>query len=191
MAEAVGGVVLFATEKLAVAVQPLPFMTVTEYGPEAKLLMSSVVAPLDQSNVLPPGGVTVRLIAPLDAIQEFTAVIEPERVMLLFVTTKLLVEVQPLVAVAMTEYVPGLLMVMDGVVCPLFHKKVVKSPGFVTSTVPFCPAQRAGGPVKMGVSPPLARTISSDLVQLIPSTVVVTFTVYVPGPVTVIEGVVC
>lgn len=103
----------------------------------------------------------------------------PDKVILppFAVTIQLADEVHPPAAVAVTEYVPAKLTVIDEVVWPLFHKKVLKSLAFVTSTIPDWPPHRLVGPTKSATGPPPVMVISSVPGQLTPSTTVVTFSV--------------
>ena len=83
--------------------------------------------------VMPPGQATVPPVQPLAvsvtdpaAQTEAEAVTpKPTRTVLLSTTTLLVIAVQPLVAVAVTEYVPAPFTVMLVVVAPVLHSRPV------------------------------------------------------------------
>ncbi len=105
-------------------VQPLLSVTVTEYVPTVLVLIELVVAPVLHAYVygpVPPDALAFNgPVAPVHTVSfatvtvgfgRFTSIPEPD-------------PVQPLLSVTVTEYVPGVLVLIELVVAPVLHAYV-------------------------------------------------------------------
>jgi hypothetical protein len=102
-----------------VALQPLPFVTVTVYEPEALTMIDCVVAPVDQEYVKPLGAESVTL-PPAQKVVEPLGVIAGVGGFGFTVTTVAAeVALQPLPSVTVTVYEPEVLTLMVCVVAPV------------------------------------------------------------------------
>jgi hypothetical protein len=123
--------------------QPLAFVTVTPYEPDADTTMDCVVAPVDHRYANPAGALSV-------TEPPAQNVVAPEGVMagvagFAFTVTTIAADVaeQPLPFVTVTPYAPEAVAAMDCVVAPFDHR-YVKPAGAVSVTEP--PAQNVVGP---------------------------------------------
>jgi hypothetical protein len=122
---AVGVFMLDVTVMLAVEVQPLVFVTVTVYVPADVMLADAALPkPLFHEYETPPVAVTlIDVVVHVNSVTPVLLVIPAVGATVFDVTVMLAVEVQPLVFVTVTVYVPADVMVADAVLPkPLFHE---------------------------------------------------------------------
>jgi hypothetical protein len=126
-----------------VAEQPLPFVTVTLYEPDAETTIDCVVASVLQRYVKPSGAVSVtdppsqNVVGPLGVIAGVEGFASTVTVVASDVAE------QPLAFVTVTPYEPDSLTAIDCVVAPFDHSHDA-APGAVSVTLP--PAQNVVGP---------------------------------------------
>ena len=118
--DAMGKLVFEVMLVLAVDVQPLLAMTTTEYVPADETVFVADVVPSFQRYVPPPEAVSVILVVEQSNTPEF-GVMDAIGKVVFEVMLVLAVDVQPLLAVTITEYVPAAETTFVEAVVPSFH----------------------------------------------------------------------
>jgi hypothetical protein len=121
--DAIGKVVLELMLVVAVALQPLLAVTITEYVPADETTLVAAVVPSFQRYVPPPVAVSVILVFEQSNTPEL-GVMDAMGKLVLEVIVVLADDVQPLLAVTTTEYVPADETTLVEAVVPSFQRYV-------------------------------------------------------------------